>query len=55
MKNIIVIAHISLDRFVANQNGGFESFEAGDEKCAFVSKIPVRQIQFYVEELLTIS
>ncbi|MFT3747523.1 MAG: dihydrofolate reductase family protein [Agriterribacter sp.] len=39
MKKIILIAHISLDGFVANQNGGLEDFEPGDENLVFVTEI----------------
>ncbi|MBX3255074.1 MAG: dihydrofolate reductase family protein [Chitinophagaceae bacterium] len=39
MKKIILIAHISLDGFVANQNGELDDFEPGDENLAFVTEI----------------
>lgn len=39
MKKIILIAHISLDGFVANQKGGLDDFEPGDENLAFVTGI----------------
>jgi dihydrofolate reductase len=39
MRKLIVVAHISLDGFVAGANGELDGFEAGEENLEFVCKL----------------
>lgn len=39
MRKLILIAHTSLDGFVAGPNGELDGFEAGEENLEFVCKI----------------
>jgi dihydrofolate reductase len=39
MRNLILIAHISLDGFVAGPNGELDGFDASDENLEFVCRI----------------
>ncbi len=39
MRKLILVAHTSLDGFVAGQDGGLEGFEAGEENLDFVGSI----------------
>ena len=39
MRKLILVAHISLDGFVAGSNGELDGFEADDENLAFVCKL----------------
>ena len=39
MREIILIVHTSLDGFVANEKGGFDDFEPGEDNLSFVTEI----------------
>lgn len=39
MRKLILVAHTSLDGFVAGQDGGLEGFEAGEENLDFLGSI----------------
>lgn len=39
MRNVVLIAHISLDGFVANEQGGFENFNPSAENLEFVCSL----------------
>lgn len=39
MRNIVLLAHISLDGYVANEKGQLDGFDSGDENLAFVNRL----------------
>lgn len=39
MRKLILVAHVSLDGFVADVNGAFDNFSDPDESLKFVCKI----------------
>ncbi len=39
MRKLITVVHVSLDGYVANENGALDGFEPGDENLGFVCRI----------------